>query len=147
MPHFGLMDERKLSKAEAALMRARLHIRGGKRRLRQNKIAAGMATLYDAVLSAMRWYILSNDLIKKLPGGEESLENDRVVYAVLKQAGVLGESIDFGALEKMVDQALVHEAQVLDSSEIIAHIDRVMTALGVMPFDEDTLPPEDPSTY
>ncbi len=49
MPHFGLMDEGSLGPVEGPLMRARLHIRGGKRRLRQGKIAAAIATLYDAL--------------------------------------------------------------------------------------------------
>lgn len=35
MPHFGLMDADALGPIEAPLMRARLHIRGGRRRLRQ----------------------------------------------------------------------------------------------------------------
>jgi len=38
MPHFGLMDTRdSFEKEEGALLRARLHIRSGKRRLRQER--------------------------------------------------------------------------------------------------------------
>ena len=147
MPHFGLMDETQMSKAEAALMRARLHIRGGKRRLSQNKVAAGLATLYDALLSAMRWYILSNDLKDELAGEDEALENDRVVYAIIKQANIIDNSLDFDKLQKMVDQSLAQNIQTLDSNEVLAQIEQVMTDLGVMPFDEDALPPEDPATY
>jgi len=71
MPHFGLMDETKMGKADAALMRARLHIRGGRRRLRQKKVAAGLVTLYDALLSAMRWYLLKTPRRNRNPGERE----------------------------------------------------------------------------
>ncbi len=147
MPHFGLMDETKMGKAEAALLRARLHIRAGKRRLRQNKVAAGFATLYDALLSAMRWYLLANDLKNKLPGGTEALESDRVMYAALKRANVFDNSFDFVALEKAVDQALMEEIPSLDSNEFLLQIEQAMTTLGVTPFDEKVLPPEDPATF
>lgn len=147
MPHFGLMDETKMGKADAALMRARLHIRGGRRRLRQKKVAAGLVTLYDALLSAMRWYLLTNNLQDKLPGGTETLENERVVFAALKKANVLDASFDFGAIEKIVDQALMEEDLSLDTNEFLLHIEQAMTTLGVMPFDENALPPEDPATF
>jgi N-acetylglucosamine-6-phosphate deacetylase len=61
MPHAGLMDTDALGPESAALQRARLHIRGGKRRLRQGKISAGLLTLYDALNAAMEWYITSPD--------------------------------------------------------------------------------------
>jgi hypothetical protein len=64
MPHFGLMDEKALGPVEGPLQRARLHVRGGKRRLRQGKVAAGIVTLYDALNGAMQWYAAS-------PGGRK----------------------------------------------------------------------------
>ena len=59
MPHFGLMDAKALGPERAALQRARLHLRGGKRRLRQGKISAGIATLSDALSFAMEWFCAS----------------------------------------------------------------------------------------
>ena len=56
MPHAGLMDERLLGPVEGPLQRARLHIRGGKRRLRQGKISAGIATLADALSASLEWF-------------------------------------------------------------------------------------------
>ena len=56
MPHAGLMDEQALGPVEGPRQRARLHIRGGKRRLRQGKISAGIAALYDALDGAMQSY-------------------------------------------------------------------------------------------
>ena len=51
------MDEKTLGPVEGLRQRARLHIRGGKRRLRQGKISAGIVTLYDALEAAMRSYV------------------------------------------------------------------------------------------
>src|SRR3989304_5857220 len=59
MPHAGLMDENTLGPVEGPLQRARLHIRGGRRRLRQGKTSAGIVTLYDALLAAMQGYAAS----------------------------------------------------------------------------------------
>ena len=56
MPHFGLMNEQELGPVAGPLQRARLHLRGGKRRLRQGKISAGIVTLYDALEGAMLSY-------------------------------------------------------------------------------------------
>jgi hypothetical protein len=50
---FRLMNEQELGPVAGLLQRARLHLRGGKRRLRQGKISAGIVTLYDALEGAM----------------------------------------------------------------------------------------------
>jgi hypothetical protein len=63
-PHFGLLDETKMSQEEALLMRAKLHWRGGKRRIEENKGPEGIATLYDALLSALRWHVLTRHMEK-----------------------------------------------------------------------------------
>jgi hypothetical protein len=34
-----------------------------------------------------------------------------------------------------------------DYGDVLKGIEQVMTQLGVMPFDESKLPPEDPSTF
>jgi len=60
---------------------------------------------------------------------------------------VLDASFDFGAIEKIVDQALMEEDLSLDANEFLLHIEQAMTTLGVMPFDENALPPEDPATF
>ena len=50
MLHFGLMDESKMSHEAATLLRANLpHLRYGRRRLREGKVASGRAIFYDAV--------------------------------------------------------------------------------------------------
>ena len=148
MPHFGLMDAQALGPEAAALQQAKLHIRGGRRRLKQGKVAAGIVTLYDALLSAMQWYIFSPGRRKSLRIGEgEDLRDDKVVYAVLTRSGVLDGSFDYEAFDRLVERALYEELHEYDYGETLKGIESVMTRLGVMPFDEKKLPPEDPSTF
>ncbi len=148
MPHFGLMDEYALGPVEGPLMRAKLHIRGGKRRLRQGKISAGIVTLYDALCSAMEWYIAVPERKKKLTIKEgDNLKDDRTLFAILNNSGVLDGSFDYGAFNGLVEKAMTQEMPDYDYREILRGIESVMTRLGVMPFDENELPPEDPSTF
>jgi len=148
MPHFGLMDEDELGPVEGPLQRARLHIRGGKRRLRQGKISAGIVTYYDALSSAMQWYIALPAQRSKLAlGGDEDLLHDRTAYAVLVRSGVLDGRFDFDAFDRLAEHALLDELPDYDYREMIAGIESVMEQLGVMPFDEAALPREDPKTF
>lgn len=148
MPHTGLMDADALGPEAAALLQAKLHIRGGKRRLSQGKIAAGIVTLYDALFSAMQWYILGDARRKPLrliPG--ENLYDDKTVYALLVRSGVLDGRFDYTAFDEAVEEALHKDLAGYDYSPQLRAFESVMTQLGVMPFDENELPPEDPSVY
>ncbi len=148
MPHFGLMDEEALGPEAGPLQRARLHIRGGKRRLRQGKISAGIVTLYDAMSSAFRWY-LANPLRRSsldIREGED-LTDDRTVFEILNRSGVLDGRFDYAEFDKTVTMALEHEMPDYDYHLLLKDVEHVMTKLGVMPFDENELPPEDPSTF
>jgi hypothetical protein len=148
MPHFGLMDEKALGPVEGPLQRARLHIRGGKRRLREGKISAGIATLYDALNGALQWYVAAPERRRKLTiQGGDDLNVDKVVYTVLVRSGVLDRSFDFEAFDRLTERALNQELPGYDYRDLLKGIEQVMTRLGVMPFDEAALPPEDPSTF
>lgn len=149
MPHFGLMDTGdSFETAEGARLRARLHIRSGLRRLRQEKISAGIVTFYDALLFAMRAYVLSpegKDLLSYLPG--DVMGDDRAVFSLLVRSGVLDGSFDYDAFNRIVEEAAERELKDFDFSGLVQDLERVMTRLGVMPFAEESLPPEDPSTF
>jgi len=148
MPHFGLMDERALGPIEGPFQRARLHIRGGKRRLRQEKISAGIVTLYDALLAAMESYVNSPEHKGSLVIKEgDDLKDERTVYAVLVRSGVLDGTFEFETFERLMERALNEEMPGYDYRDLLQGIERVMYQLGVMPFDDADLPPEDPKTY
>ncbi len=149
MPHFGLMNtDDSFKTEEGARLRARLHIRAGKRRLRQGKISSGIVTLYDALLFAMDSYIMSSERRKKLDIREgEDLKNDKTLYAVLTRSGVLDGKFDYIAFDKVVEGGASEEMPDYDYAWILEGVESVMTQLDVMPFDEASLPPEDPKTF
>lgn len=147
MPHFGLMDADALGGRRAALQRARLHIRGGRRRLRQGKISAGLVTLYDALEQALEWY-LSPPRQGASPDPDGKRENtSRSRYRRLAEAGVLDGAFDFDAFDALVEKALCEELPGEDYGPLLEGVESVMRQLGVMPFDEKALPPEDPRTF
>jgi hypothetical protein len=148
MPHAGLMDEDALGPETGPLMRAKLHIRGGKRRLRQGKISAGIVTLYDALLASMDWYIASPERRHGLQIREGyDMRDDKTVFSVLTRSDVLDGKFDYEAFDRLVEKAANEEMPDYDYRELLEGIESVMTQLGVMPFDENSLPPEDPSTF
>ena len=148
MPHAGLMDEDALGPEAGPLQRAKLHIRGGRRRLRQGKISAGIVTLYDALLSALKWYVASPERRKKLLVRDgEDMTDDRKVFEVLVRSGVLDTAFDYASFDRLVEKAMDEDMPGYDFAPVLGGIESVMTRLGVMPFDEKDLPPEDPSTF
>jgi hypothetical protein len=147
MPHFGLMDEASLGPVESLLMRSRLHIRCGRRRLREGKVSLGIVTLEDAVSSGMQWYLAR----RKAEGGpgiqeREGMHDDRSLYALLTRSGVLDGSFDYDTFNGLVEKALEVELQSFDYRDTLGSVERLLQQLGVLPFDESKLPPEDPST-
>jgi hypothetical protein len=148
MPHFGLMKEQDLGPVEGPLLRARLHVRGGKRRLRQGKISPGIVTLYDALEGAMRSFAADPKRSSRLEVRDnEDLGREGTLYAVLVRSGVLDGTFDFPAFDRLVEKALHEEMPGYDYKDLLAGIESLMTQLGVMPFDEASLPPEDPKTF
>ena len=149
MPHFGLMDTKdSFEKPEGALLRARLHIRGGKRRLRQGKISAGIVTLYDALMFALRWYIASPDRRKALSVREvDDLTNEKTVFGIIKRSKVVIDDFDYDEFNSLVEKASEEEMPEYDYTGMLRDFEAFMTGLGVMPFDEAELPPEDPATF
>jgi hypothetical protein len=148
MPHFGLMDEKELGPVKGPLLRAQLHIRCGKRRLREGKIAAGIVTLYDALEGAMRSYIGDPDHRALLYNRhDEDLNKESMLYAALVRSHVLDGAFDFESFDRLTERALLEEMPGYEYRQLLTDFDDVMVQLGVMPFDETSLPPEDPKTF
>jgi hypothetical protein len=147
MPHFGLIDENKLGPVESLLMRARLHIRCGKRRVREEKVSLGILTLYDALNSALQWYVSlpeQNSIVEQ--NSNKDFRDEETIIEVLIHAGILDGSFDYNELNEIVDKALKEELSDYNCTGLMNGIENVMVCLGVMPFDESKLPPEDPET-
>ena len=147
-PHAGLIDQEHLGPEAVALQRARLHIRGGRRRLRQGKKEEGLVTIYDALTSGVDWYLESPGRREGLViVSVEDLRSDRARYALLVRSEVLDGSFDFEAFDALLERALQGDTSDCDTAEVMAGVESVMTSLGIMPFDEGDLPQEDPLTF
>ena len=148
MPHFGLIDEAVTGPVDGLLMRAKLHIRCGRRRLREGKLLYGIITLYDALLSAMQWYVASPEHREKLRIKEgDNLNDDKTLFNILLHSGVIDGIFDYEVFDRLVENALYDSMSDFDYKDMLESYEAVMTQLGVMPFDENELPPEDPSTF
>lgn len=144
-PHFGLMDPGKMSRAEAARLRARLHWRGGCRRLRQGKTRLGIATLYDALLAGLRWYLLANPAAAA-GHQEEDLENDEYLFRQAERAGLPAAARDLSRLQGLLDQTLHNGLPCPDQEWFVDRVAELLTRITILPFAEASLPPEDPDT-
>lgn len=143
-----MRTEDSFKKPEGALLRARLHIRGGKRRLSQGKISAGIVTLYDALIFALRWYLMAPEHREELRLNEAvDLTDEKAMIRTLVSSDVLDRSFDLRAFDELVDKAAYEEMPGFDYGPMLGQFEALMTRLGVMPFDEAILPPEDPSTF
>ena len=149
MPHFGLMDEGKMQPLDAALLRAQLHTRCGRRRIYEGKYPVGISTMYDALLSGMRWFALKNEAIHAEihKRGDYFLENDIKLQELLAESGAWPNDIDFGKLRDTAYSAIEGNLEGFDPTLFLWQVEEVLTKLGVMPFDEKKLPPEDPKTF
>ena len=118
-------------------MRAKLHIRGARHRFERGQISDGILALYDAMCSAMDWYISVPERRKRLVTNEEdNLLNDESLYSVLVRSGVLDGSFNYQEMSSLVERALDKEIQAFDWRGFMKKTDTVFTGLGVMPFDE-----------
>ncbi len=147
MPHFGLMDEKALGPVEGPLLRSRLHIRGAVKRFHMGEISLGLITMYDAMICAMEWFFALPERKKKLKIKDgDNLKDDKTMYRILTDSGVLDGSFDYEAFDSLIGKALKQEMSSFDYHKFLSDIGSVMTQLGVMPYDENKLPAEKPTS-
>jgi hypothetical protein len=60
---------------------------------------------------------------------------------------VLDGSFDFSGFDRLVETGLYQELPEDDYGKLVRAIESLMVQLRVMPFDESSLPPEDPATF
>ncbi len=143
MPHFGLIDD-SLQLAESSLLRARLHVRGGKIRLSEGRKEDGVAALYDAMVFAMLRFFDSDESRKNLQiNSDDNLDDDRTLFIILKKSSVINSSVDiedFDYLYQKMDDAIEDNLIGFDEHQFMSRFNRIMTSLEAIPFDESELP-------
>ena len=138
MPHYGLMDTTQMSNSRIALRYARLYLRGGKRRLQAGSSAEGIVALYDAVLFGMRYYIAKH---KRCASFVENMDlwDAMSLFHALTRAGVFDDPLTFNRFNLIVERTLWQGSSSFDTNATLAEVERMLTRLGVMPFDESAL--------
>ncbi len=63
------------------------------------------------------------------------------------RSAVLSGTFDYERFDQVLERALASEIPAADAAGILEGVESVLTELGVLPFDENALPPEDPDTY
>ncbi|MHA2393906.1 MAG: hypothetical protein ACXAEX_18395 [Promethearchaeota archaeon] len=146
MPHFGLIDE-KLQEKEKYLLRARLHVRGGKIRLNRGEISAGIAALYDAFIHALYWFFLSKDHLKSsLYENHGIFREEKELYDFLVNRGDLDGKFKIQKFLKVSEDALNSDLKKFQDYELLNEFDSLMEQLEVLPYDENLLPQIDSIT-
>ncbi|MFX0040925.1 MAG: hypothetical protein ACFFCY_13685 [Promethearchaeota archaeon] len=141
MPHFGLIDE-KLPEMEQCLLRARLHIRGGKKRIKKGEFSAGVAALYDAFIFSLYWYFLSDDMLKPLLfNGDGTYNDEEILYLILLSYGKIDGTFDLKGFLKLTIKAINNELNEVNDT-FMQDFDSLMEQLKVLPYNENRLPQE-----
>lgn len=145
MPSLGHTENNKPCAEEELFVRARLHKHTGTRRLREGKISLGIVTLYCALNSAMQWYVACPEHAKKLlVKSTDNLNDDNMLFELLRRSGVITSGFDYSAFSELVDEALYKNVSEFNYSSMLTDIESVMTQLGILPFDESELALNEP---
>lgn len=142
LQHQGLIDVTKLINAEAALLCARLYLQAGKRYLQAGLLMAGITALYDAILFAMHYYMAESAYCRKLTLSRDDLWDYVALYHKLAKAGIFDDPNAFNHLSLIVERTLWRGALLFDANSILAEVEKMLSQLGVMPFNESSLQSE-----
>ncbi len=139
MTQQSLMDITKTIKAEAALLCARLYMRDGRRHLQEGSFTAGIAALYDAILFAMHYYITEPACRGSINLNSDDLWDHAALYHKLVKAGIFDDPNAFNHLSLIVERVLWQESYSFDTDSVLAEVEKMLSKLGVMPFNESIL--------
>ena len=78
---------------------------------------------------------------------KDALSDEKRVFELIKSAGIFPVAFDYDKFDALVEKASDEEMPDYDYSEMLRDFEAFMTGLGVMPFNESELPPEDPATF
>jgi len=142
------MNESEMREIDAALLRARLHLRAFWTLMRHKKFAHGICALYDSLESAFHWFILSHDQISYVPS--QYIHSASQAYKILIESGLVKLDFDIESFENLLTRALKYDFDDknpdFDFEKLWRDIEKVFHELGILPFDLDSLPKENEAT-
>ena len=125
--------------ANAALMRAHVHLRGGIQAGQGPASAAGITALYDAVLLGMRQYIARHEECASFVENTDPWDA-AALYHALVRAGVFDDPLRFNRFSLIVERMLWQESFAFDIDSALAEGETMLLNLGVIPLHESPLP-------
>lgn len=146
MLHSRWMDLPKGTDARTALVCAHLYLRRGKRHLQKGSSAAGLAALYDAVFFGMRYYIVKHQHCESIVKNTDLWDAAGLFHA-LACAGVFDDPLLFNRFTLKVEHILWQESFPCDLDVVLAEVKKMLTKLGVIPFNESAFPGESQITH
>jgi hypothetical protein len=136
VPHTGFIEEN-LSPGDEAKARARLHIQGGWDRFETGEIADAIAAFYDAFVSAMWRYFVSDEFKTSLDiSQEDNLADDQTLFEILKRSEIIDTSFtqsDYDFITDLLDDALEDRDIIFDDNKFRIKFENVMHQLGILP--------------
>ena len=146
MPQHDFIDVTKMIKTEAALLCACRCMRDGKHHIKEGSFAAGIAALYDAILFAMHYYITEPACRGIINLNRGDLWDHAVLYHKLVKAGIFDDPNAFNHLSLIVERSLWQESYLFDTDYVLTEVEKILSKLGVMPFNESILQSESIAT-
>ena len=105
-----------------------------------------LAAAFLVVISAVAWARQAPPV--QSPAPSRTAQAQTVLESLLaKDVAKIVAEFDATMKGALTEQALRGDMPGYDYRELLAGIEGVMTALGVMPFEEASLPPEDHATF
>jgi|SRR5919109_1235930 hypothetical protein len=135
MTHYGLTDTTKMIQADAALISARRHLRGGKHYIQKGASTAGMTALYIAVLCGMRYYVAKNKRCASFLENTDLWDATSLFYA-LTRAGVFDDPLAMNRFSLIVERALWQESFSFDADATLVEVEAMLKKLGVIPIND-----------
>ena len=136
MARHTLEQTTQIAAAEAALVRAQLHLRLGKHRLQKGHTAAGMVALYDSIFCGLRYYIASHKGCASFVKDTDVWDAPGLFHA-LARAGVFEDPLALNRFSLVVERALWQRSISLDASATLQEAEQILTKLGVISSDVD----------
>ncbi len=134
MSYYNVIDPTQATDPRAALLRARLNLRGARRLLQEGSFAQGVSALYDSVLFGMHYYIARHeDCVQVDPADATEM------FHALARTGIFDDQHAFNRLSLTVERTLWQGSVSSDANAILTEVEEMLTKLGVMKFKESSL--------
>ena len=138
MSSHGLMNIDQLSEADAAFMRASVHWRSGLHAGQEPTLGAGITALYDAILLGMRDYIARHEDCASFVENTDPWDAPALYHALVR-AGVFDDPLRFNRFSLIVERVLWQGSAAFDDARVLEEAEKMLTKLGIIPFDRATL--------